>query len=87
MAHYQPGLVGAGVGAAVRVAVELSALSLQGGAPKVVSLESFTGAAAGVATVDGRVFVADADGVIRVYTTGPDGAAVPAPALSLEVSP
>jgi len=32
MAHYQLGLVGAGVGAGVRVVVELSALSHQGGA-------------------------------------------------------
>ena len=65
----------------------LVSVTLENGTPKVVSLESFTGAAAGVATVGGRVFVADADGMIRVYTTGPDGAAIPAPALSLEVSP
>lgn len=65
----------------------LVSVSLEGAAPKVVSLESFTGAAAGVAFANGRVFVADADGIIRVYTTGPEGAAVPAPALSLEVSP
>jgi len=65
----------------------LVSVSLEGEAPKVVSVESFTGAAAGVASANGRVFVADADGVIRVYTIRPDGAAAPAPGLSLEVSP
>jgi hypothetical protein len=64
----------------------LVSVSLEGSSPKVVALESFTGAATGVAAANGRVFVADADGVIRVYTAGAEGAAVPAPALSLEVS-
>ena len=37
------------------------------GAPKVVSVEVFTGAASGVATANNRVYVADADGAVRIY--------------------
>jgi hypothetical protein len=37
------------------------------GAPTVVSIEAFTGAASGVAASGGRVYVADADGALRIY--------------------
>ena len=37
------------------------------GTPKVVSIEAFTGAASGVAAGNGRVYVADADGALRIY--------------------
>ena len=36
--------------------------------PKVVSVEIFTGAASGVAAAGGRVYVADADGALRIYS-------------------
>lgn len=45
----------------------LITVSVASGTPEIVSSEVFTGAAAGVATVPGRAFVADADGSIRVY--------------------
>ncbi len=35
--------------------------------PRVVSVEAFTGAASGVAVSADRVFVADADGAVRIY--------------------
>ncbi len=38
------------------------------GPPKVVSVEAFTGAASGVAAAGGRVYVADADGALRIYS-------------------
>lgn len=41
-------------------------------APHVVSMEAFTGAASGVAVADGRVYVSDADGAIRVYDVQAD---------------
>lgn len=42
------------------------------GTPKVVSLEAFTGAASGVAVANGRVYVSDADGVVRVWSVNGD---------------
>ncbi len=45
----------------------LVTVALGGDAPQVVSLETFTGAASGVAAEAGKVYVSDADGVIRVY--------------------
>lgn len=56
------------------------------GAPHVVSFEAFTGAASGVAASGGRVYVADADGVIRVYAAG-DGEVVALGAVRLEERP
>jgi hypothetical protein len=54
--------------------------------PRVTSIEAFTGAASGVATASGRVFVADADGAIRTYAVS--GQAVhPASILRVEVTP
>jgi hypothetical protein len=54
----------------------LSTLTVDRGRPEPVSSEIFTGVASGIASVPGRLIVADADGAIRVYRT--DG---PAPAL------
>ncbi len=56
------------------------------GAPRVVSLEAFTGAASGVAVTGGRVYVSDADGVIRVYQPNGDDV-VPLGAIRLEDRP
>jgi hypothetical protein len=44
-------------------------VSLAGGRAEVVSTEVFTGGAAGVATVPGHAYVADADGTLRIYST------------------
>ena len=38
------------------------------GAPKIVSLEAFTGAASGVAVANGRIYVSDADGLVRIWS-------------------
>lgn len=64
----------------------LSTISFTGGAPALVASEVFTGAAAGVASVPGRTYVADADGSVRVYATG---ASVPVlqSVISLEDQP
>lgn len=51
----------------------LVTVELEGGSPRVVSLETFTGAASAIAIVGGRVVVADADGAFRVYTPGDSG--------------
>jgi hypothetical protein len=64
----------------------LVVVSLAGGAPRVVSVEAFTGAGSGVAVSGGRVFVSDADGTIRVYTVSGEGV-VPADVVSVEVLP
>jgi hypothetical protein len=42
------------------------------GTPKIVSFDSFTGAASGVAVANGRVYVSDADGVVRVWSVDGD---------------
>ena len=42
------------------------------GTPKIVSFEAFTGAASGVAVASGRVYVSDADGVVRVWSVNGD---------------
>ena len=60
----------------------LVTVSLAGGTPQLVSTEVFTGGAAGVAVAPGRVYVANADGDVRVYRTA-DGAR---PTLSSVVS-
>jgi hypothetical protein len=52
----------------------LVTVDLTPAAPQVVSLEVFTGAASGVAAASGRIYVADADGALRVYAV--DGATV-----------
>ncbi|NOU29586.1 MAG: hypothetical protein HOO96_16910 [Polyangiaceae bacterium] len=52
-------------------------LGAPGSDPVVVATESFTGAASGVAVAGGRVYVADADGFIRIYDVGAGGAATP----------
>ncbi len=54
----------------------LVSIDITGEAPVVVGIESFTGAASGVATAAGRVFVSDADGAIRAYGIDADGSAV-----------
>lgn len=41
--------------------------------PRLLSTEAFTGAGSAIALVNGRVVVADADGALRVYTTGAAG--------------
>ncbi len=51
----------------------LVTVELEGGNPRVVSLETFTGAASAIAHVSGRIVVADADGAFRVYTPGDAG--------------
>lgn len=45
------------------------------GTPKVVSFEAFTGAASGVAVANARVYVADADGVVRIWSINGDDVA------------
>lgn len=45
------------------------------GTPKIVSFEAFTGAASGVAVANGRVYVSDADGVVRVWSVNGDDVA------------
>lgn len=45
------------------------------GAPKVLAVESFTGAASSLAVAAGRVFVADADGALRTYRVASSGVA------------
>jgi hypothetical protein len=56
---------------AARYRSELITVDVSGAVPEVVAVQSWSGAAVGVAEVDGRVFVADADGEVRIY----DGAA------------
>lgn len=53
----------------------LVSVDVSGAAPKVLSVEAFTGAASGLAVANGRVFLADADGALRVYTIGASGVA------------
>ncbi len=53
----------------------LVSVDISGAIPSVLSIEAFTGAASGLAAAAGRVFIADADGAIRVYTTTASGAA------------
>jgi hypothetical protein len=45
------------------------------GTPKIVSFEAFTGAASGVAVASGRVYVSDADGLVRVWSVNGDDVA------------
>lgn len=56
------------------------------GTPRVVSFESFTGAASGVAASGGRVYVSDADGLVRVYQVSGDDVA-PLGAVRVEERP
>jgi hypothetical protein len=51
--------------------------------PSVVSVEAFTGAASAVAVTADKIYVADGDGLIRTYTMGTNGAAVPAATLAV----
>jgi hypothetical protein len=45
------------------------------GSGRLVSVEAFTGGAAGVGVAGERIYVADADGAIRVYSANGDGVA------------
>lgn len=45
------------------------------GTPKIVSFEAFTGAASGVAVANGRVYVADADGAVRIWSVNGENVA------------
>ncbi|HVH46307.1 MAG TPA: hypothetical protein VM925_28395, partial [Labilithrix sp.] len=53
--------------------------------PKVLAVESFTGAASGIAVAGDRVFVSDADGALRTYDIAANGIATLA--SSIEVTP
>lgn len=61
----------------------LISVRIVGGAPQVVSSESFTGGASGVAAAGNKVYVADADGRIRIYGVAPSGAAIPSTIVEL----
>jgi len=65
----------------------LVTVSLAPGALRVVSVESFTGAGAGVAASGARLYLADADGAIRVYRTDVPGAPSLVTTLRLEDRP
>ncbi len=53
----------------------LVSVDVSAAAPKVLSIEAFTGAASGVAVSGGRIFLSDADGAIRVYRIAANGVA------------
>jgi len=46
---------------------QLVTIDVSGAVPAVVAVDSFNGAAVATATAAGRVFVADAEGTLRIY--------------------
>ncbi len=65
----------------------LVTVSLAKGAVRVVSVEAFTGAGAGLAQAGSRLYLADADGEIRVYRTDTVGAPSLVSTLRTEARP
>jgi hypothetical protein len=53
---------------------QIVSVALATGGPELVGIESFTGVATDVAADAGRLFVGDADGAVRIYDVGMDGA-------------
>lgn len=53
---------------AARYRSELLTVDVGGAVPHVVGVQSWSGAAVGLTEIDGRLYVADADGEVRVYS-------------------